>query len=61
MKKQGEKSWSGVSIDKKSLKLNKEIKRKINHLCFVQCFIQCFAEVKNLRNLAKKMGRKTGY
>ncbi len=54
MRKRGEKI--GNSIDEKPPKLNKETRRKTNHL-FVEVEIVC----KNLQNLAKKMGKKTKY
>ena len=38
----------GDLINEKLLKHDKKIKRKTNHLYFVQYFVQCFIKVKNL-------------
>ena len=44
----------GILINEKFPKLDEKIKKKTNHLLFLQ-------KVKNLRNLARKIKRKTKY
>ena len=56
MRKQGGKT--GGLINKKALKLNEIMRKKIGYLYFVQYFVQCFVRVKNPQNLAKKMEKK---
>ena len=52
---------TGDSINKKLPKFNKKTRKKTDYLYFVQNFVQCFAMMKNLQNLARKIGKKTGY